>query len=122
MGKEIELVLVIEAKETIHDLSIAIDFLNLQGELISHLTNEDGKYFCGILYKGERKIIKIKTAPILFSPGTYKLNLWIGTNHIEGSYAIENSINFIVEQSEIVKRTRPLPRHMKFYLKSYWNE
>ena len=120
MGRNLELSVEIIAIEDVKDLSISIDIKNIQEELISHITNEDDNYFVAVLRKGESRIIRIVTDPIFYSPGLYIFDLWLGTSHIDGCYAVKNAFNIFVEQSEIIKRTRALPNHMKYFLNSKW--
>lgn len=106
--------------ETIPELSISFDIRNSQDELMTHITNEDDKYFVKKMNKGESQNINITTDKIFFVPGLYSIDIWIGSSHMEGCYKVKNAINFYIEQSEIVKRTRPLPKHMKTYIPSKW--
>ena len=106
--------------EDIYDMSIAMDLLNHHLELISHITNEDDGMYFPVLLKGQKISITIHTKEILFVPGLYNLNLWIGTSQINSLYSIKNLTNFIIEQSDLTKRTKPIPTHSKVYLHSNW--
>jgi len=120
LGEKIEIEISISILEDISDLSIAIDILNLNFELLSHITNEDD----GMLFTNTKSCdkinIKIITDRLLFSPGLYSMNLWIGSNHIEPLYEIINFYNFKMEQSNFTKRKRPLPTHSKVFLPTKW--
>ncbi|GAA4943058.1 ABC transporter ATP-binding protein [Algibacter agarivorans] len=107
-------------KET-NDLSISFDFFNLQNELICHVTNEDSGYYISKAQKGSNLNINVITDRILFIPGRYFVNFWIGTAHIETVYQVENIFNFQIEQSGFTKRTKPLPTHAKLYLNTKWD-
>ena len=89
---------------------------------MAHLTNEDDGVFIGKLDKGQTVDIVINTESLLFVSGLYSINLWVGSGHnIESLYSINNFFNFQLEQSTFTKRTRPLPKHSKIYLPSYWD-
>jgi len=120
MGQCLEIEIEISAVQKIKDLSISIDIRNINGELYSHVINEDGQYKLE-LEKGENKWVKIKTAAIYYAPGYYTVDLWLGNYHSDGYYTVKNALNLFVEQSNIVGRTKPLPKHMKFYLSSVWS-
>jgi lipopolysaccharide transport system ATP-binding protein len=120
MGQCLEIEMEISALQKIKDLSIAIDIRNITGELYSHITNEDGRYKLE-LEKVENKWVKIKTAPIYYAPGYYTVDIWIGNYHRDGYYTIKSALHIFLEQSNVVGRTRPLPKHMKFYLGSVWS-
>lgn len=122
LGDKIEIALTIKTLESLSDLSIAMDILNVNSELIAHLTNEDDGAFIGKLNKDQTVDICINTESLLFVPGLYSINLWVGSGHnIESLYSISNFFNFQLEQSTFTKRTRPLPKHSKMYLPSFWD-
>jgi lipopolysaccharide transport system ATP-binding protein len=120
MGQSLEIQIEVTTMQKIKDLSIAIDIRNVAGELYSHVTNEDGQFKLE-LEKGENKWVKIKTAPIYYAPGYYTVDIWIGNYHSDGYYTIKSALHIFLEQSNVVGRTRPLPKHMKFYLGSVWS-
>ena len=122
MGHKLSIEIEFTANENINDLSISVDIRSIYGELISHLTNEDGAYYLQMLAKGKMKKVTITTAPIFYTPGLYVFDLWLGESHVEGCYSIKNAFNLQIEQSDFVKRTRPLPGKMRYYLDSIWNE
>ena len=122
LGDKIAISLTIITLEPLSDLSIAMDVLNVNSELMAHLTNEDDGVFIGKLDKGQTVDIVISTESLLFVSGLYSINLWVGSGHnIESLYSINNFFNFQLEQSTFTKRTRPLPKHSKIYLPSYWD-
>ena len=121
LGTQLEINLQINILEDILDLSIAMDFLNENAELISHVSNEDGGLYFSKLIKGEKINFIIKTDSLLFIPGMYRINLWLGSGQIESLYTITNLSCFQIEQSAITKRIKPLPRHSKIYLPTTWN-
>jgi len=120
MGKKLGIALEIKVNENMKDMSISIDIKNLHGELISHLTNEDGSLFFSSVKAGEIKKINIVTDKIFFTPGFYVIDIWVGISHLEGIYAIRNAFNLFIEQSDFIKRTKSLPKHMKCFLNSTW--
>ncbi|WP_341214766.1 ABC transporter ATP-binding protein [uncultured Wocania sp.] len=121
LGDKLTFQLSFDIVEEINDLSMSFDFFNLENELICHVTNEDSGYYINKAYKGSKIDISISTDRILFIPGRYLVNFWIGKSHIETVYQVENIFNFQLEQSDFTKRTRPLPKHAKLYLKTIWN-
>lgn len=109
-----------EIIKDINDMSISFDFLNQQNELICHVTNEDSAYYFKKVHKGDKIKIQIKTDKLVFIPGHYFVNVWFGKSHIETVYQVENIFSFRLEQSNYTKRTKQLPKHAKFYLKTEW--
>ena len=107
--------------DNINDLSISLNFLNQYYELICHVTNEDSGYYMNEIRKGNKIKIEIKTDRILFIPGLYCLNLWIGQSHKETYYEVKNIFIFQLEQGSFTKRTKALPKHSKVYLHTRWD-
>lgn len=120
LGQKLEISFLIKSLEAITDLSIAIDIFNKNGELLSHLTNEDDNMFLKKWEKGITKKINVNTEKLLFIPGFYTMNLWIGIGHSDTLYKVTNFFSFDMEQGDYTKRTRPLPKHSKVYLHSNW--
>ncbi|MCF7568950.1 ABC transporter ATP-binding protein [Sabulilitoribacter arenilitoris] len=102
------------------NILISFNVLNYNNELISHISNEDSNYILNIEEVNSSVEICIKTDKILYIPGRYKLNLWIGDSKSNTLYTVENIFNFIIEQGNYTKRVRPLPKHSKVYLHSNW--
>ena len=121
LGQKIKIALILLIKESIDDLSIAFDIIDKNGELISHLTNEDDGYYSYKLKENDSKRIEIETSELLFIPGLYSMNLWLGLGQTESLYEIKNFFSFSVEQSDYTKRTKALPNHSKIYLHSRWS-
>lgn len=122
LGNNLEIGIDLTALEEIYDMSLAIDILNTNGELMSHLTNEDDGFYLPKVNLGERNVIKIGIDSMLLTPNQYFLNLWFGEGHTDGIYKIENLLNFTIIQSNFTKRTRPLPSHSKTFIKSNWQK
>jgi lipopolysaccharide transport system ATP-binding protein len=121
IGNRIKIFINFLAKVEIRSLSFSIDIVNSNGELFSHLTNEDGQLSIDSLQKGTSTILEITTAAICFIPGKYTINLWVGFGHDgEACYRMTNAFSFFIEQGSYVKRTRSLPKHAKIYLSSTW--
>jgi lipopolysaccharide transport system ATP-binding protein len=121
LGSELEISIQISISEDLSEFSIAMDFLNEHSELISHVTNEDDGLYFPKITKGEVIQLSVKTNPLLFIPGMYRINLWLGIGHIESLYSITNMSCFYIEQSSITKRTKLLPKHSKFFLPTNWS-
>jgi len=121
LGQKLKIGLNFLIKESIDDLSIAFDIIDKNGELISHLTNEDDGYYSYRLKENDSKKIEIETTELLFIPGLYSMNLWLGIGQTESLYEIKNFFSFSVEQSDYTKRTKALPNHSKIYLHSRWS-
>jgi lipopolysaccharide transport system ATP-binding protein len=122
LGSKMDIYLTIEINDDILDLSIAMDILNVNMELMAHITNEDDGCFLTRLNRNSTIEIHIKTDSILFIPGLYSINLWIGKGQNETLYEIKNLISFYVEQGDFTKRTKRLPKHAKVYLNSKWEK
>ena len=117
----LKIILNILIKDDFDDLSIAIDILDKNGGLMSHLTNEDDGFYLNKLKNKECKVFEIETSELLFIPSLYSMNIWFGIGQVEGLYEIKNFFNFIIEQSAYTKRTKQLPSHSKVYLHSKWS-
>ncbi len=121
LGQKIKITLNFLVKDYIDDLSIAFDIIDKNGELISHLTNEDDGFYSYKLKEGDFKRIEIETSELLFIPSLYSINLWFGISQTESLYEIKNFFTFTVVQSDYTKRTKALPSHSKVYLNSHWS-
>lgn len=120
LGDDLKIKIDIKVKEDIVDLSLAMDILNVNLELMSHVTNEDDAFTLFRLDKGEVISFTVVLKQITYIPDQYILNFWIGSGHIESLYMIERMFVFGVEQGDFTKRTKPLPRHSKVFVKSEW--
>lgn len=119
LGEKIYIEIDVTINENIKDFSISIDVLNDKQELLSHITNEDSALY--ITTKNQKNlIIKIQTDPLLFVPGKYSMNLWFGSGHVETLYEVKNFFVFNSEQGNYTLRTKQLPKHSKFYLRTTW--
>lgn len=121
LGQKIKIKLNFLVKDYINDLSIAFDIIDKNGELISHLTNEDDGFYSYNLKDGEYRSVEIETSELLFIPSLYSINLWLGIGQAESIYEIKNFFSFTIEQSDYTKRTKLLPSHSKVYLHSHWS-
>lgn len=122
LGDKLDIYLTLEINENILDLSVAFDILNVHMELMAHITNEDDGCYFATLDKNSIVEIHIRTDSVLFIPGLYSINLWIGKGHDETLYEIKNLISFYVEQGDFTKRTKRLPKQAKVYLNSTWEK
>jgi lipopolysaccharide transport system ATP-binding protein len=120
LGQKIKINLDLLIKDAIDDLSIAFDIINKNGELVSHLTNEDDGFYIFKLLSNDVLNLQIETSELLFVPGHYNMNLWLGIGQREALYEIKNFFSFVIEQSNYTKRTKALPKHSKVYLHSNW--
>lgn len=121
LGDEIQIKLVLKANDYLSDLSIALDILNTNLELMSHVTNEDDGFNLFALKKGEEISFTITLKQITLIPDKYIINLWLGSGHIESLYKIEGMFVFNVEQGDFTKRTKPLPRYSRVFISSKWS-
>lgn len=121
LGDDIEIRLVLKANENLSDLSIALDIMNTNLELMAHVTNEDDGFNLFNIKKGEEINFTICLKQITLIPDKYIINLWLGSSHIESLYKIEGMFIFNIEQGDFTKRTKPLPRHSRVYIKSKWS-
>lgn len=120
LGDRLAIELNFKSLDTIVDLSIAMDFLNSNHELIAHVTNEDDGLLFEKLHEGQQINLVINTNRLLFVPGFYTINLWIGTGQVDTLYTIKNLASFQLEQSNFTKRTKPIPKHSKVFLPTEW--
>ena len=121
LGDDLRINVNIKAKDNIVDLSIAMDILNVNLELMSHVTNEDDDFTLFRVDKGDSISFTVVLKQITYIPDKYIVNLWIGSSHIESLYKIERMLIFEIEQGSFTKRTKPLPTHSKVFIKSEWS-
>ena len=121
LGDDLQFNIIIKAQDNIVDLSIAMDILNVNLELMSHVTNEDDDFTLFRVDKGDLISFTIILKQITYIPDQYIVNLWIGSSHVESLYKIERMLIFRVEQGSFTKRTKPLPSHSKVFVKSEWS-
>ena len=121
LGDKLEFEMNFKVLDRVTDLSIAMDVLNTNQELVTHITNEDDGLLFEKLEKGQEIAICVNTDHLLFVPGFYTINLWIGTGQVDTFYTIKNLVGFYLEQSDFTKRTKLLPKHSKMYLPTKWN-
>ncbi|WP_089055283.1 ABC transporter ATP-binding protein [Flavobacterium oncorhynchi] len=121
LGDKLEFEINFKVLDRVTDLSIAMDVLNTNQELFAHITNEDDGLLFEKLEKGKEITIHVKTDHLLFIPGFYTINLWIGSGQVDTFYTIKNLVGFYLEQSSFTKRTKPFPKHSKMYLPTKWN-
>jgi lipopolysaccharide transport system ATP-binding protein len=121
LGSELEIEINFKILDSIIDLSIAMDILDINHELVTHVINEDHGLSFEKLHKNQEVKVVINTKHLLFIPGFYSINLWIGAGQVDTFYTIKNITNFYLEQSNFTKRTKPLPKHSKMYLPTAWN-
>ncbi len=121
LGDKLEIEIDFKTLESITDLSIAMDILNVNQELVAHITNEDDNLLFNRLKKNEQIKIIINTDHLLFIPGFYTINLWIGAGQLDTFYTVKNLLNFYLEQSDFTKRKKSLPNHSKMYLPTKWD-
>ena len=121
LGDDLQFNINIKVKDTIVDLSIAMDILYVNLELMSHVTNEDDDFTMLRIDKGDLISFTIVLKQITYIPDQYIVNLWIGSSHVESLYKIERMLIFGVEQGGFTKRTKPLPTHSKVFVKSEWS-
>jgi lipopolysaccharide transport system ATP-binding protein len=121
LGDDLQININIKAKDNIVDLSIAMDILNVNLELMSHVTNEDDGFTLFRVDKGDLISFTVVLKQITYIPDQYIVNLWIGSSHVESLYMIERMLIFGVEQGDFTKRTKPLPTHSKVFVKSEWS-
>jgi lipopolysaccharide transport system ATP-binding protein len=121
LGDDLQININIKANDNIVDLSIAMDILNVNLELMSHVTNEDDGFTLFRVDRGDLISFTVVLKQITYIPDQYIVNLWIGSSHVESLYMIERMLIFGVEQGDFTKRTKPLPTHSKVFVKSEWS-
>nr|WP_315134173.1 ABC transporter ATP-binding protein [uncultured Flavobacterium sp.] len=121
LGDDLQFNVNIKAQDNIVDLSIAMDILNVNLELMSHVTNEDDGFTLFRVDKGDLISLTIILKQIIYIPDQYIVNLWIGSSHVESLYVIERMLIFGVEQGDFTKRTKSLPTHSKVFVRSEWS-
>ena len=122
LGDKIEIRIRITINDVFNNLICAVNVLNFNGELTAHLTNEDSGSEIQVNNQKEEFEINIQTDRLLFIPGFYSLDFWLGIDHQDSLYEVKNFISFELEQGQVTKRTKELPRHSKLYLPSFWEK
>lgn len=107
--------------DEIVNLSIAMDIVNANGELMAHISNEDDAFYLKKVAKDVISSITINIPVINLSPNFYQVHLWFGEEHSSGILKIENLVNFEVVQSNFTKRVRNLPANAALFLQSTWS-
>lgn len=120
VGQKITFKINIFLNEVIENLSIALDILDKNGELMSHLSNEDDDFINLNTPSSVEFEFQIETSPILYIPNYYFVNIWIGNGHSESVYQVKNFFSFATEQGDFSKRTKAFPSSSKVYLPSKW--
>ncbi|WP_339887745.1 ABC transporter ATP-binding protein [uncultured Flavobacterium sp.] len=120
LGDKLNINFKVNVFDDISELFISMDILNVNSELIAHITNEDDGISFQMLKKNTMIEINVKTESLLMVPGMYRMNLWVGSVQIETLYTISNFLIFQMEQSDFTKRTKELPKHSKMYLPTIW--
>jgi lipopolysaccharide transport system ATP-binding protein len=108
----------------VNQFSIAMDIKNSLGELIAHISNEDGNYYLSKKddYLGKKQNLKIETDPLVLIPGRYIIDLWFGSFHNFTIMKILNCFDFNVTTNINILRKSSIPNHSKIYLHTYWND
>jgi len=121
LGDSIEINFSLQTLKELQNLSFALEIINLNDELVAHLTNEDS----GLLFPNTAADItlnlKVKTDKIIFIPGEYSINLWIGKDNRDTLFEVKNLFSFSLEKGNLSQRSTRIPKHSKVYLPSKWN-
>ena len=120
LGDRLKMVIDISIRDDIKDLSFALDIFNDKLELVSHLINEDSGLYIPSVENDTSLEVVVFTNELLFIPGIYSINLWVGQSQTETFYTIKNCFYFSLEQGSYTQRTKSLPKHSKVYLHSVW--
>ena len=121
IGDQLSFVFDIAFLEDIPDFSVVLEIYNLNGELISHITNEDDGMFFETIKKNKRLLLTIETEALLYVPGFYSVNVYFNYGSVQTLYQIINFLNFYIEQGSYSKRTKVIPIHSKVYLPTKWD-
>jgi len=122
LGDKIEILIELEVEKIFNNLVFGVNVLNSKNELVAHMTNEDSATEIKIIENKESFKVSILTERLLFIPGFYAMDLWMGIDHQDSLYEVKNFISFDIEQGQITKRTKELPKHSKLYLPSNWSK
>lgn len=120
LGNQITITFDLAILEDVTDFTIAMDVNNINQELVSHISNEDDGMVFKFLKKGSSIKFSITTAELLFVPGFYSINVWMGIGQVITLYTITNFLHFYLEQGDFSKRTRAIPPHSKIFLPTKW--
>lgn len=101
-------------------LSVSLDVLNRNNEFISHISHEDGEVNFNQTYDSGVIKVKITTDKLFYIPGIYSFNLWVGEFQLRTLYTIQNIFSCSIEEGNIIKRTKSLPRHSQVFLNTKW--
>ncbi|MEC5166095.1 lipopolysaccharide transport system ATP-binding protein [Flavobacterium sp. PL11] len=120
IGDQLSFVFDISFLDHIFDFSIILEINNLNGELISHITNEDDGLFFKVIKKEKRLVLTVETGALLYVPGFYSINVYFNYGSVQTLYKIINFLNFHLEQGSYSKRTQLIPINSKVYLPTKW--
>jgi len=99
-------------------VEIGINIKNVFNELISHITNLDSASMISG-NTNEAKIIRIDIASVNFSPGDYKIDLFIlKQNEIFDAFI--DYLTFTVDNSKNAIRPNGFPKHVKVFTHTAW--
>jgi len=118
LGDTAFLELVINFKKSAQNIEIGINIKNIYDDLISHITNLDNKFKISG-QQAEKKILRIQIDKLNFTPGQYKLDVFV----LNGGEVVESNLEcvyFFIDSSEKAGRPGGFPPHVKVFSDTDW--
>lgn len=110
--------LLIETSAPVSNLEVAINFKNIYGELISHVTSLDKGMT--LAFKKEVLLeVSIEFTTLNFSPGTYTLDIFL-LDRDEICQANIECLTISMLSSDKILRPAGFPTHVKFFTDTNW--
>ena len=117
LGYPCALHLKIKFNTTISDVELGINIKDIYGDLVSHITSIDQNIVISG-EKGDEADIEINLDSVNFTPGTYKMDLFLLKN--EMLHANTDCLTFSVINSDKIKRPGGFPGHVKYFTDTRW--
>ena len=117
IGYPCTLALKVKFNAPVKDLEIGVNIKDLYGDLISHITSIDRELVISNV-PGEIMDIEIRMLSVNFTPGNYKIDLFLLKDEIY--HANIECLTFSVLDSDRIRRPNGFPGHVKFFTDCEW--
>lgn len=118
LGYPCYLDLKIRFNDEVKDMEIGINIKDIYGDLLSHVTSMDNSIVINGV-PGEEKDIRIKISSINFTPGNYKMDIFLLKDEIY--HANIECLAFTVINSDKTRRPNGFPSYVKSFTDSEWS-
>jgi len=117
LGDNLKIRFLLNSNHVPKGLVVAVELLNANDELISHIINEDDNFE---FTKGmDSFVLELKNLRLI--PGKYFLTVWFGYNYSQTIEEHTHVVKFRITNSPTqVNRIIPFPKHSKLVINSTW--